>query len=103
MAKPQSFKPGVSGNPKGRPKKGYSITDWFKSMLNSDPKIKDAIGKSILKKALEGDITAQKLVWQYMDGMPKQEIAGDPDAPLIIERVVFKAEVNDDAESKDSV
>lgn len=37
------------------------------------------------------------------EGMPKQKIEGDPNAPLIIERVVFKAEVNDDAESKDSV
>jgi hypothetical protein len=34
------------------------------------------------------------------EGMPKQEISGDPNAPLIIERVVFK---KDDAESKDSV
>lgn len=67
-----SWKPGESGNPDGRPPKGYSITEWFKEMLNSKPEVKDAIGKSIMKKALEGDTTAQKMVWQYMDGMPKQ-------------------------------
>lgn len=66
------MKPGETRNPNGRPKKGYSITEWFKEMLNSKPEIKDAIGKSIMKKALEGDTTAQKMVWQYMDGMPKQ-------------------------------
>jgi hypothetical protein len=68
-----SFKPGQSGNPNGRPKKGYSITEWFKEMLDSKPEVKDAIGKSIMKKALEGDTTAQKMVWQYMDGMPEQK------------------------------
>jgi len=67
-----SYKPGQSGNLKGRPKKGYSITEWFKEMLNSSPEVKDAIGESITKKALKGDTTAQKMVWSYMDGMPKQ-------------------------------
>jgi len=63
----------VSGvlNPTGRPPKGYSITAWFKQMLASKPEVKDAIGKSIVKKALEGDVAAQRMVWSYMDGMPK--------------------------------
>lgn len=68
-----SYKKGQSGNPKGRPPQGYSITEWFKNMLNSRPEVKDAIGNSILKKALEGDTTAQKLVWNYLDGMPLQK------------------------------
>ena len=77
MSKPPtagSYKPGQSGNLKGAPKKGYSITEWFKEMLASKPEVKDAIGKSILKKALEGDPAAQRLVWNYMDGMPSQAI-----------------------------
>jgi len=68
-----SYKPGQSGNLNGRPKKGYSITEWFKEMLASKPEVKDALGKSIIKKALEGDSAAQRLVWNYMDGMPKQK------------------------------
>ncbi len=75
-------KRGADANPNGRPPKGYSITEWFQNMLASDPIAKDAIGKSILKKALEGDTTAQKLVWNYMDGMPQQKVdvtsAGKP-------------------------
>ena len=77
MSKPNpqnQFKPGQSGNPKGRPKKGYSITEWFKNMLASNPEMKDELGKSIMAKALKGDPTALKLVWNYMDGMPKQTI-----------------------------
>ncbi len=72
-ATPASYKPGQSGNPKGRPKKGYSITDWFQNMLASTPEVKETLGKSILRKALEGDATAQKLIWNYMDGMPEQK------------------------------
>jgi hypothetical protein len=61
-------------NTNGRPPKGYSITEWFREMLNSKPEVKDAIGKSILKKALEGDMAAIRTVWQYMDGMPSQGV-----------------------------
>ena len=68
-----SWKPGESGNPNGRPKKGYSITEWFQEMFKAQPEVKDALAKSIVKKALEGDIAAQKLVWNYMDGMPQQK------------------------------
>jgi len=83
-----SYKPGQSGNPKGRPRKGYSITEWFKDMLGSKPEVRDAIGKSILKKALEGDPAAQRMVWSYMDGMPTQKFGGDDDSPIRIDLTV---------------
>ncbi len=85
---PASFKPGQSGNPNGRPPKGYSITEWFQNMLASNPDVKDAIGKSIMKKALEGDPAAQRLVWNYMDGMPQQKTditsKGEGIVPLLV-------------------
>lgn len=61
-------------NTKGRPPKGYSITEMMREMLDSKPEVKEAIGKVIAKKALEGDITAIKTLWQYMDGMPQQKV-----------------------------
>jgi len=70
-----SYKKGVSGNKKGRPPKGYSITEMMKEMLTSQPDIKKAIGQSIAKKALQGDVTAIKTLWNYMDGMPLQKNA----------------------------
>lgn len=81
-----SFKPGESGNPNGRPPKGYSITEMMKEMLANEPKVKETLGKVIITKALEGDITAIKTVWQYMDGMPKQsvELTGDESKPLYV-------------------
>jgi len=72
--KSTQFKPGESGNPDGRPPKGYSITEMMKEMLNSTPGLKESLGKVIAKKALEGDITAVKMLWNYMDGLPKQNL-----------------------------
>jgi len=78
------FKPGKSGNPKGRPPKGYSITEAFKSMFTANPEVKAQVVESIKDKALKGDPTAQKLLWNYMDGMPPQapEDPGSPDNPI---------------------
>lgn len=85
------FKKGQSGNPDGRPPKGYSITDWFKGMLNSKPEVKEALGNSILRKALQGDSTAQKLVWSYMDGQPKQDVGiGGLDGEPLTVRIVHE-------------
>ena len=59
-------------NKNGRPPKGYSITDWFKNMLAARPEVREAMGNAIVKKALEGYVAAQKMVWNYMDGLPPQ-------------------------------
>ena len=67
-----SWKPGQSGNPKGGPKKGYSITDWFKEFLSANPEDRERIAKAIVDKAVKGDTAAIKLIWNYMDGLPKQ-------------------------------
>ncbi len=81
---------GISANPKGRPPKGYSITEWFKEMLKSNPEIKNKIGNAIVRKALKGDVTAQKLVWGYMDGMPPQEIKATGEFTVVIDEVLKK-------------
>lgn len=74
MGTPASFKPGQSGNPNGRPPKGYSITEMMRSILNEDPDLKREITMKVAQKAKEGDLVASKLLWQYMDGMPVQNI-----------------------------
>jgi len=85
MAKTRtSFKKGQIANPKGRPKKGYSITAWFKNMLNSRPEVREAMGKAITKKALEGDVAAQKMVWNYMDGMPQSNEVNDNRTQIVV-------------------
>jgi len=71
-ATPGSYKPGQSGNLKGRPKKGHSITETIREMMDEQPEIKKALGQKILKMAMDGDITAMKTIWNYLDGMPQQ-------------------------------
>ena len=68
------FKKGQSGNPNGRPPKGYSITDTIREMMDEKPEIKKALGNKILQMALNGDIVAMKTIWSYLDGMPQQSV-----------------------------
>lgn len=63
------FKAGQSGNPKGRPKKGQTLTDIIREKVD---KVKFA--ESVLNKAYEGDVTAQKLILSYLDGNPVQPV-----------------------------
>lgn len=81
MANPKPsnpIKPGETRNPNGRPPKGYSITETIREMMASRPEIKQALGNKILEAALKGDLTATKLIWNYMDGLPiaKNEVKG---------------------------
>ena len=61
---------GAKANPNGRPVKGYSITAMFQEMFTNNPERKAELGEAIYRKAKQGDPTALKLVWNYMDGTP---------------------------------
>lgn len=74
----KSFKKGVSGNPKGRPKKGTSLTELLREKLSqlddNGVSAKDKIVQQVLDKAMEGDKDFVKFAWSYIDGMPKQSL-----------------------------
>lgn len=75
-----SFKPGKSGNPKGRPKKGETMTDIIKGVLeeefrdNKGNKItfKIAMARKAAFLAVQGDMTAFKYLCDRLDGYPIQ-------------------------------
>jgi hypothetical protein len=73
-------------NRNGRPPKGHSITETIRAMMDEKPEIKKALGAKILQMAVEGDITAIKTLWNYIDGMPvqKQELTGADGQPILI-------------------
>ena len=83
---------GVSGNPAGRPVGSKSFTNKVRDALEkiADGKeysYEEALVKSILKKAIvDGDAGSQRLIWNYLDGMPQQSTditsGGDP-LPII--------------------
>lgn len=98
------FKKGQSGNPKGRPKGTVSITTEIKNkLLKIYPKkvevtdpltgekrlIKekklylDKIIEAIFENGIElKDPRTLNQIWAYLDGSPKQTIAGDKENPL---------------------
>ena len=66
-------------NRKGRPKKGQTLTDLMREYLDTPTEdktttLKEVFIKKVAKMAYDGDMTAIKLVWNYLDGMPKQTI-----------------------------
>jgi len=74
------FPRGVSGNPSGRPVGTKNLTTKVREALEKiaegeDYTYEEAFIKSILKKAiLDGDTSTQRLIWNYLDGMPTQKI-----------------------------
>ena len=94
------FKKGQSGNPQGRPQGSISIIARIKKELTKIPsgqKITyvEILVKQILKKAIiDGDKEMIKLIWNYVDGMPKQalEHIGDEKRPVKILYVPAKKE-----------
>jgi hypothetical protein len=90
------FKKGQSGNPNGRPKGTFSLTEMIRNKLQEcPPEYKDKktyaeilITTMLHKGIIEKDHASQKLIMNYVDGMPKQSI--DLDAKGNFEFVIKK-------------
>ena len=75
------FAPGQSGNPNGRPKgSGLNLTSLLKEKLEEIPvgqkeAYKVLFIKTLLNKALvEKDLQSLKLIMNYVDGLPMQNV-----------------------------
>jgi hypothetical protein len=82
-----TFKPGQSGNPGGRPKKGFSIREHLRNMMSEEITIpgKDGRADTVMTKgaivssklfqaAASGDLTAIKICIDNIDGPPTQGV-----------------------------
>lgn len=83
------FKPGVSGNPGGRPVGSFSIVTILKQRMEEIPigqvkTWKEQVADKIIERAIvHGDANMLKLLTAYMDGAPKQTVAIDADKESI--------------------
>jgi len=68
MAGNPNWKPGVSGNPNGRPKKGETLTDLLGEKLD-----KDKFVRRLISLAWKGDMTAIKYIYDRIDGAIPQK------------------------------
>lgn len=80
------FTQGISGNPSGRPKGSISIRDKVRQELEKIPDGEketylELMVKQILTKALKGDFSMLRLVWEQLDGRARESMKID-DGPL---------------------
>ena len=91
------FKPGNCANPKGRPKKGETLTDALAAKLD-----KDMLADKLLELIEEGNFNALKYAYDRIDGKPKETIEQTiKSMPDVIE--VDLSEDNTTAEDQESL
>ena len=82
-----AWKQGQSGNIKGRPKSGKAMTDLLRNELNrrdiDKVPIKEKVVKALINKALEGDPTALKYVFDRLDGRPMESVSANVTGNII--------------------
>lgn len=100
------FKPGQSGNPSGRPKKGYSIRGCLQASMGETITIPgkdgkpdetitkaDFLSRKLFAIAASGDLAAIKACLDNIDGPPTQGVAltGEGGGPIQTMAVKFIA------------
>ncbi len=75
----KGFKPGQSGNPLGRPKGLLSITGEIKKKLmeigpDGRRDYLTHLIENMMQDALDGKNNMDKVVWSYVDGLPRQQL-----------------------------
>jgi len=83
---PGLFKPGQSGNPKGRPLKEKLISDKLLKFLRDDPALLERLAKTLLDLALEKkDLSAIREIIDRLEGKAIQPVAhGGPDGEDLV-------------------
>ena len=66
------FRPGVSGNPNGRPRKKLPMTDALAEVLDEDAM--KTLWAVYVARAKSGDLQAMTLICGYLQGRPSQTI-----------------------------
>ena len=97
------FVQGNLGGP-GRPK-GLSITSLVRAELDKAPEgdestYAELLIRQLLKKAIvDGDSSTQKLIWNYIDGLPQASLDVTSNRPIFLpSEVMDKYDINQSTE-----
>jgi hypothetical protein len=99
--KKNAWKPGESGNPKGRPPLGQSLTDALRSVIGEDGK--ERIAKQLLDMAKDGYFPALKYIFDRVDGEPIKTIEAvveNKDIPVLLTAGKDQEEVPENEETE---
>jgi len=94
----KGWKPGQSGNPKGRPKGIKYISEALREQLGNKA-VADEIAKNLINRAKKSD-SAITIVFERTEGKVTQPIGGDPNMPIVVEKIV--AHVTEDKNGSSS-
>ncbi len=90
-----TFKPGKSGNPKGRPKKGLAIADILNDLGDQEIRgndswltQKEAVLARVYDQAMSGDLNATKFIADRTEGTSVQRMAVTSNEPIQVMRIV---------------
>ena len=102
---PHKFKPGQSGNPKGRPKGARSLSTILREMLEEPIEIvvdgkkerrefREVIIRKLLKKANDGDMRAIQEIFDRVEGKAQQKIDHTTQGEMIADTRILEEKVN---------
>ena len=91
-----TFKKGQSGNPNGRPKKGFAIADILDTIgdksFSNDKTFKEAILEKVYENALAGDLNSAKFIADRTEGTALQKMSVTTNEPVQVLKIVNQNE-----------
>lgn len=89
------FKPGQSGNPNGKVPGTKNLTTKLREALDrihegSETPYDELLVNAIIKDALKVDGQSRRLIFQYLEGMPKQAVEMEVGLPQTLIELIMK-------------
>ena len=87
-----TFKKGKSGNPNGRPKKGFAISDILDTIgdqaFSGDKTMKEAVLEKVYENVLAGDLNCAKFIADRTEGTALQKMSVTTNEPVQVLKII---------------